>query len=249
MKIVILVAALAVAFRGNGFAQQDGPSQQGRALLEQAVAALGGDAFIKLKSEKLEGRVYAFRHENLSGLGVVTEYIRHPDRQRDEFGKKKEEIEIISGDQGWQIDWRGVKPMPPEELRAQKERRAMGTLHILRYRLQEPGADVQYAGRDLLDNREVDLVNFTDAGNRIATIALDRVSHLPLRRVWVHRDAKTNQRVEETEILSNYSNVQGVAAPRHIMRSQDGRKVFEAFIQTVQYNIEMPDSLFVPKSQ
>ena len=87
----------------------------------------------------------------------------------------------------------------------------------------------------------------SDQDNRTAVIALDHLSHLPVRRVWAHRDAKTNERVEDTEILSNYSNVQGITAPRHIMRKQGDRKVFEAFIQTVQYNIEIPDSLFVPK--
>ncbi|MBI2817662.1 MAG: hypothetical protein HYX72_12055 [Acidobacteria bacterium] len=249
MRTAILLAALAVTLPAIGSSRQEGGAEKGRTLLQQAVAALGGDAFNKVKSQKLAGRVYAFRHDNLSGLAVVTEYIRYPDQQRDEYGKKKEEIEIVNGDKGWRIDWRGAKPISAEELRAQKERRAMGTLHILRYRLNEPGADIQYAGRDFLDNREVELVNFTDQDNRTATIALDRITHLPVRRVWVHRDPKTNQRVEETEILSNYSNVQGIAAPRHLMRKQGDRKVFEAFIQTIQYNIEIPDSMFVPKAQ
>ena len=252
MRIAVLVLAatlsLATAFAPSLVSQSGNASQQGRKLLDQAIAALGGDAFLHLKTERLEGRIYGFRHERLSGFATVVEFVRFPGQERVEYGKKKEEIDIVSGDKIWSIDFHGVHPTPAEEAQAQLERRMMGAFHILRYRLNEPGSTVEYAGRERVDNREMDVVNFIDSDNRTVAIALDRSSHLPAQAVWNHRDPKTHDRIEEIESLSNYLTVQGVAAPRHLMRTRDGAKIFEAFIQAIQYNIELSDSLFVPKA-
>ena len=76
-----------------------------------------------------------------------------------------------------------------------------------------------------------------------------RSTHLPARVVWVRRDPQTRERIEETEIFSNYLASNGVTAARHIMRLRDGNRIFEAFIREVRYNMEFPDSLFTPPAR
>ena len=122
----------------------------------------------------------------------------------------------------------------------------MGAFHILRYRLGEESSVVESGGRDLWDNREVDLVRFIDGQNRTATFSLDRSTHLPVRMVWMRRDPKTRERVEEMEIFSNYSTVSGISTPRHILRQRNGERVYEAFLQDIRFNLDLPDSLFAP---
>ena len=253
MKTVFWMLLLAVtasaASPAMSPAQALEKSRQARALLDQAIEALGGEAFLNLKSEKMEGRVYSFRRDQLTGLATFVSYTRYPDQQREEYGKNKETIMVYSGDQGWEIDIHGVKPVPEEEMEFRRERRSMGAFYILRYRLQEPGILLEYAGRDLLGTQAVDVVNFIDADNRVATFYLDRLTHLPVRVTWIRRDPKTRQRIEEEEILSNYFTGQGVTAPRQITRQRHGAKIFEAFVQKVYYNLPLPDSLFVAREQ
>src|SRR5438270_12445854 len=96
----MLLALALTAFVPAAWCQTAADTISGRGLLDQAVAALGGDAFLNVKTEKLQGRVYSFRRDRLTGLAVVVEYIKYPDKRRDEYGKKKEDIEIIDGGKG-----------------------------------------------------------------------------------------------------------------------------------------------------
>jgi len=234
------------ALRGQAGAASSS-SAQARELLHQAVEALGGEAFLQLETQKLQGRVYSFRQDRLTGLAPVVSYTRFPDQHREEYGKNKEDIQILDGEKGWYIDIHGVKEIPPEEMRQNRVRERMSVFYILRYRLEEPGSTVQYAGRDLWGARQVDVVHFIDRENRLAAISLDRQSRLPVRVVWARRDERTRQRIEEVEILANYHREGRIMAPRHYVRQRNGTKVFEAFVSEVIYNVPLPDSLFVPR--
>ncbi len=249
MKVILSLLFLAITSSAASSALAQDQAEQGRKLLHQSIEALGGEAFLNLESAKMEGRVYSFRRDQLTGLSTFVSYTRYPDQQREEYGKNKETIIVYSGDHGWEIDIHGAKPFPPEEMKAHLERESMSAFYILRYRLGEPGILLEYAGRDFLGAQAVDVVNFIDADNRVATFYLDRLSHLPARVVWIRRDPKTRERIEEEEILSNYFTGQGVTAPRQITRQRHGRKIFEAFIQKVQYNLPLQDSLFVASEQ
>ncbi len=249
MKTVFWVILLAITASAALPALAQDKAEQGRKLLQQAIAALGGEAFLNLKSVKMEGRVYSFRRDQLTGLSTFVAYTRYPDQQREEYGKNKETILVYSGDQGWEIDIHGVNPLTEEEMKTHLERESMSAFHILRYRLGEPGILLEYAGRDFLGAQAVEVVNFIDAENRVATFYLDRLTHLPARVVWVRRDPKTRERIEEEEFLSNYFTGQGITAPRHMMRQRYGTRIFEAFVQKVYYNLPLPDSLFVASEQ
>ena len=217
-----------------------------RALFDQAVAALGGDAFRDVKTSRLEGRVYAFRRGDLAGLAQVVQYIRFPDQTREEYGEKKEEIHIYNGDMGWSIDINGVKAVPEEDMKSRQESTSMRAFHVLRYRLGEEGSLVEYVSRDILENREVDVVRFVDRENRVLTFSLDGSTHLPVRTVWVHRKPPTRERIEEIESFGNYFTRNGIATPRRIVRLRNGTRVFEAVIREAYYNLPQSDSLFQP---
>ncbi len=249
MRTLCIVIALALASSAMLPARAQDKAEQGPELLQQAIEALGGEAFLNLESAQMEGRVYSFRRDELTGLSTFVVYTRYPDQHREEYGENKETIIVYSGDQGWEIDVHGVKPLPEEEMKTHLERESMSALHILRYRLGEPGILLEYAGRDFLGVQAVDVVNFIDAENRVATFYLDRLTHLPARVVWIRRDPKTRERIEEEELLSKYFTGQGITAPRHMMRQRYGRRIFEAFVLKVQYNLPLPDSLFVASEQ
>jgi hypothetical protein len=221
-------------------------ASKARELLDQTVAALGGDAFRNVQTSRLDGRVYAFRRGGLAGLTQVVQYIRFPDRTREEYGENKDEIFIYNGDMGWSIDINGVKPVPEDEMKARKASGAMRAFHVLRYRLGEEGSLIEYGGREFFENREVEVVRFVDRENRVLTFWLDTSTKLPVRTVWVHRNPETRERIEEIETFANYFTRDGIATPRRIMRLRNGTRVFEAVIRDAQFNMSHPDSLFEP---
>ena len=248
MKFVVLLSAFFIALPALPQAPARESGTRARELFDQTVSALGGPAFQNLKGSRLEGRIYSFRRGDLAGFAQVVQYVRLPDQSREEYGEDKEEIQISNGDQGWTIDINGVKPLPAEEMKENRGLQSMRAFYILRYRLGEEGSIVESGGRDFWENREVDLVRFIDRENRAVTFSLDRTSHLPLRTVWVRRDPKTRERIEETEVFSNYFTRDGIAAPRRIVRERSGTRIFEAVIQDVLYHLNIPDSLFTPPS-
>jgi outer membrane lipoprotein-sorting protein len=194
----------------------------------------------------MEGRVYGFQRGDLTGMTQVVQYIRFPDRSREEYGEKKEEITVSNGDKAWMIDINGVHPVPEEEMKSRREASSMRGFYVLRYRLGEEGSIVEYVSRDLWENREVDVVRFVDKENSVLTFWLDSSTALPARTVWVHRNPQTRERIEEVEVFGNYFNRNGIQTPRRVVRLRNGTRVFEAVIREARYNIPHPDSLFLP---
>jgi len=190
-------------------------------------------------------RLGAFRYSNEEGSAAF----RYPDQVREEYGRNKEEIQIINGDKGWTVDINGAKPLTDEEMKTYRESQSMRAFHVLRFRLGEEGSLVETVGRDFWENREVDVVRFVDGENRAVTFWLDRGTHLPARAVRVFRNPQTRERIEETELFSNYFTRNGIASPRRMVRERNGTRIFEAVIQEVQYNLPFQDSLFLPPSR
>ena len=247
MNFAYLLLALVAA--APAFAQMPvNPESAAKAkeLFGRAVEALGGDAFLNVQTAQYEGRVYGFRRGDLSGLAQVVQYVRYPDQSREEYGEKKEEIHISNRDNGWMININGVHPVPEEEMKSRRESRSMRAFYVLRYRLGEEGSIVEYAGHDIWENREVEVVRFVDKENSVLTFSLDRSTGLPARTTWVHRDPMTRERIEEVETFGNYFTREGITKPRRTMRLRNGTRVFEAVIREARYNIPQPESLFVP---
>ena len=91
-------------------AQQPAPAEKGRAVLEAAIQALGGPAFLHARDFRAEGRAFQFgREEQLSGMARFTEHEKFPDKVRQELGKNKDIIIVFNGDKGWDWDFHGVR--------------------------------------------------------------------------------------------------------------------------------------------
>ena len=226
-------------------AQTASSADRGRAILEATIEKLGGAAFLEPRDLRAEGRAFQFgRDERLSGLARFVVYEKFPNKERQELGKDKDIIRVFNGDQGWDKTFRGVREYPPEEMQRIRNSTLLSVEHILRYRMNEPGLLVRYAGRDMIARRPVDLVEVVDAENRAVTIAVERASKLPVRREWSRRNPRTRVRETEVEVLGKYRKVNGILTPYYRLRERNGQKFLEVFITGAAYNVNLPDSLF-----
>ncbi len=229
--------------------------ERGKKLIGEVLAALGGDRFLSVKNRVESGRAYSFYREELSGLAVATIYTEYQDhpapgevgvRERESFGKEERYGAILfSGGKGWEITFRGARPLSEERLARWKESTARNAFNILRLRFKEPGLLFEYAGTDIQDNQPVEGVDIIDAENNTVTLWVHHLTHLPVRQVYVRRDPKTRQRSEEVTLYSKYRDVGGgVQWPYDLERLRDGERTFQMYAETVQINQDLKDELF-----
>jgi hypothetical protein len=232
--------------------------ERGKRLLEKTLAALGGDKYLAMQDRVETGRVYSFYHERLSGLSratIYTRYLKHPNpptasglwiEEREEFGKEGRNGSVLfAGGKGYQITFRGARPLPEETLDRFRDSTLHNIFYILRQRLGEPGLIVEWQRSDVVDIRPAEIVNITDADNRVVTVYLDATTGLPLRQVYVRRDPKTRDRLEELTLFSKYRDVGGgVQWPYAIQRLRNEEMIYQIYSDSVEVNRRLPGTLF-----
>ncbi len=110
-----------------GAQDQDGAANQkkARATLDAMVAALGGQRWLTLTSAMQQGRTSGFYQGKPTGAtSEFYEVQKFPDQTRIELGKKRDVLEIINGDQVWEITYRGKKELPKDQTDELFRRRA-----------------------------------------------------------------------------------------------------------------------------
>ena len=83
-----------------------------RQTLDQLIDALGGPAFLEVRERECDGRRAQFGHNGeLTGFVDFKDYWRYPDKHRIDYSKKRNVIDVFSGDQGWTMDRGGVSEL------------------------------------------------------------------------------------------------------------------------------------------
>jgi hypothetical protein len=226
---------------------QDENARKARALIDQMIAALGGQAYLGAQDRKEEGRTYSFHGGRPTGAGApYWRYWKWPDKERTELTKRHDWIIIHNGDQGSEVTFRGVSPEEPD-VHADYMRRLNYSLEwVLRKWLNEPGVALFYNGPSVAAQKQAQQVSIINAHDQSVTIDIDYDSHLPIRKTFTWRDPADRQKNEEGEIYDNYKTVQGIATPLSVTRTHNGDMSNQRFLTSVEYNQNLPDSLFDP---
>lgn len=246
---VLLLASFAV--RGA-----ESNQERGKRVIDEAVAALGGNRFLTMEDRVESGRAYSFYREQLSGLSfakVYTRYLTRPEppvagffgvREREAFGKKEESSVLFTENEGYDINFRGAHTIAPDVYERFRESTLRNVFYILRERLGEPGLMFESRGSDVIDNQPVEIVDITDSDNRVVTVYFQLSTKLPVRQVTERRNAKTGDRTEEVTLYTKYRDVSGVMWPYTIQRERNGEKIFEIFSDNVKINTGLTDNIF-----
>jgi hypothetical protein len=232
---------------------------EGRRLIRQCLAAVGGDAFLQMRDKVSRGRAYQFYDSRLSGLSIVTIYTKYdpkpssPEpgwigiRERRDYGKNADYSFLFADGKIFDITFRGARLLPEARLREYEDRLRRDVFYILKYRLDEPGMIFESAGSELLQNQETQKLRITDANNASVTVYLDKFSHLPARLEYMNRDPKTRDVSREMTSYSRYRNTSGVQLPANTQAMRDGEKIAESFLDEIEINKNLNDSLFTVK--
>jgi hypothetical protein len=226
---------------------QDANVRKAKALIDQMIQALGGQAYLGLQDKKEEGRTYGFHSGRPTGAGALYwRFWKWPDKERIELTKQRDWIIIHNGDQGNEITFRGIAP-EPADAHADYMRRLNYSLEwVLRKWLNEPGVALFYDGPSVAAQKQAEQVSILNASNESVTIDIDYDSHLPIRKTFTWRDPADRQKNEESEIYDNYKMVQGIATPLSVTRTHNGDMSNQRFLTSVTYNQSLADAMFDP---
>jgi hypothetical protein len=262
MKYAIIVFLLAVLC----FAQQTPPSdqspsnspsqipvdqansQKAKAVLDAAIKALGGDAYLNWKTMTLEGRSYSFHHGEANSVGTIFWRFREfPDKDRVELTKKRDVIDLFVGDSGYEITYKGARNMEhKDELDPYLRRRHYSVDIVLRQWLTQPGVAFFYEGQNVAAQKETDQVTVMNAKNEAVTLNIDINTHLPVKKSYSWRDPLDKERNVEEEIFDDYRPIQGIMTPFNVTRVFNGEMAAQTFLTDVKYNQNLSEALFDP---
>jgi hypothetical protein len=268
---VVLLFGLATA-HGKTAAAQPGqellPEQsaaKAKAVLQQVITALGGSAYLNVRDSECEGRVAQFGSSgDLMGFSLFRDLWLLPAKNRVEFISKGEHtvvgwllgadglsithggvlVTVFDGDQGWMLDKSGVSEQPEDVAKNFVEQVKSGMNNMLRFRMNEDGVEVRYAGTDLVDLKEVEWVEFSDRDHRAFRLAAEKFTHLPIRWVISKRDPETRERTEIATSYTQFVSHDGVLTPLSITRAQNDRRVSQTYLTGCKYNSNLSPQLF-----
>lgn len=264
MKTILLALALSVCAFGQAqppdssspnssssnsspipLAQQN--AQQAKAVLNQAIQALGGSAYLNVKDISQEGRSYSFYHGQPNSEGVqFWRFIKYPDKDRIELTKQRDVIEIYDGMKGYEVTYKGIRNQEDKDLKDYLRRRHYSLPEVLRTWINQPGVALFYENQTVAESKQVDQVTVMNAQNEGVTLFIDTSTHLPVKKTFTWRDPTDKERNTEDEIYDGYRNTQGVMTPFTITRYFNGDMAGQSFLTSVVYNQNLPDYLFDP---
>lgn len=228
--------------------------ERGKRVVNQALEALGGEAFLNMEDRVESGRAYSFYNKQISGLSIATIYTRYlapvpgkvEVRERQAFGKNQTSGAVLFTEEGgWDITFRGARPMDDERYANYQDSTLRNIFYILRQRLKEPGIEFYSQGADIVENVPVEIVDITDADGRTVTVYFSQFTKLPVRQLFKRRNPEFKDFDQEVTRFDQYRDVGGGAKwPWSITRDRNGDKVYQMYSDSVEINKDLKDDLF-----
>ena len=248
VTIVVFAGALvdsAASAQNPDTMMPEASASKAKQILAQMLDAMGGAVYLHVHESQCAGRVSQFGHNNdLTSYLEFKDYWRYPDKNRTDFGKKGNIIDLFTGKEGWTVDHDGVSEEPADKVDEFQLKLQNDPAHVFRYRLNEEGMVFRYAGTDLIDLKPVDWVELADRDEHTYRIAIARDTHLMVRFTVINRDAASGQQIDEVTSYANYHMLDGVATALQVVRTRNGRRVFQAFYDSCNYNPNLEPNFF-----
>jgi len=222
-------------------------AQKARDVLNAMVQALGGDAWLNIKNQMQQGHVAAFFHGQPDlGTTDLWQYHQWPDHDRTEVTKHRDVLEFYLGRDGWEVTYRGKKPMQKDILEDFLRRRDHSIETAVKVWLKDPRTILVYEGKTMTERHLSEQVTLISAQNEAITIQMDAQTHLPLKRSFQWRDPVYKDKNTDSEEYDDYHVVQGFPTPFSITRLRNDEMVRQYYVTKVEYNQDLPSDFWDP---
>jgi hypothetical protein len=227
--------------------------ERGKRMVEEALQAVGGKAYLAMEDRVESGRAYSFYRQELQGLSIAKIYTRYVTpaagkpcvRERQNFGKDESAGVLFNQDGAWEFNFHGARLLEPKRVDNWQVGTLRNIFYILRQRLGEPGMDFYSRGGDLYENLPVEIVDITDADGATVTVYFSATSKLPLRQLFKRRNSEYKDFDTEEALFARYRDAGGgVLWPHSIRRLRNGDKIYEINSESVEINRNLRDDVF-----
>ena len=227
----------------------DQNSTKAKALINQAIQALGGDAYLGAQDMTQQGRTYSFHAGEATSTGVLFwRMVKFPDKERVEFTKQRDVADVFNGVRGYEITYKGTAQLDPKQLADYLRRRDHSLEMVLRKWINDPGVAFFYEGSAIAGDKPAEQVSIMNANNDSVTIYIDSTTHLPIKKSYSWRDPTDNLLNKEDEVFDAYRPTQGIMTPYSLTRFYNGEMSNQRFLNTVTYNGNLNESMFAAKT-
>jgi len=220
--------------------------------MDQAIAALGGQAYLDIQTVIGKG----FYSDIKDGMPQVPtrflDYVVYPNRERTEFtqsGIKK--IQTNDHDMGWDFDGAVKKISDQSPAQVEEFKRSMRTTfeNLLHGWWRDEGGRVTYVGRreaGLAKRNET--IRLTYPSGFWIEYEFGAKDGMPAKIIYkrTRKDMDTGNQIEATEEdrLMTFVRVEGLNAPWIIDHFVNDKQTSRINYESVQYNQKIPDALF-----
>lgn len=240
VAVALVTPHMARTQAGVGDAAQKNAAQA-RAALDAMVQALGGQAWLNLKNMERDGHVAAFFQGNPDlGTEQTFEYHQWPDKDRIEVTKHRDVVEMFIGRQGWEVTYRGKKPLDKDIVDDFLRRRDHSIETAVKVWMKDPNTILIYEGQRMVERHLSEQVTLISPQNEAITIMMDVQTHLPLARSFQWRDPVYHDKNTDTEEYDDYHAIDGFPTPFTITRLKNGDTVRQYYATHVAFNQNLP---------
>ena len=221
--------------------------KKAKVTLDAMVAALGGQRWLNITNTMEQGRTSGFYQGKPTGATAEFYQIqKYPDQTRIELGKKRDVVEIIAGNQAWEVTYKGKKELPKDQVDELLRRREHSIWTAIHVWLKDPKTVLIYDGQRLVERHLADETTLINSENDSIIIQTDAETHLPLRRIYQWRDPVYKDKNTDAETYDNYQMVDGLPTAYTLTRYHNDDMTNQRFLTHGGYDLPVTDDMFNP---
>lgn len=260
LRRAILLTCLALVYAHAGrqivFSQTLQPSpppppvtndERAEAILQRAIAALGGQAYLNVRTVSSRGNFSQFQEGRPLPPSTFVDYLVFPDRERTEFRTPTGRIiQTNTGSTGWIYDGaaRVIRDLRPEQAADFRITLRTSVDNILRGWWRGEGARLSYVGRREAGlARRNEAVRLTYPDGFTIEFEFGAQDALPAKSRYTRRNREGEEAAEEDRFLQ-YVVIEGVRVPLVIDHYRAEVQTSRINYVNVEFNRPVPDSLF-----
>ncbi len=216
-------------------------------IVAQAVAAVGGNTYLAVRSTIGRGVVTPFA-KGASQLPLsFTDYLVFPDRERTEYrGSGNHSIDTYVGKTGWLFDaaTRALKDQPPARIEDFHLSLRTSLDNLLRGWWHKDGATLTYVGRREAGlARRNETVRLTYPDGFIIDYEIGAKDSLPAKALYKRKNGEGTE-VQEEDRYARYLTIAGITLPFVVDHYRAGDQTSRITFDAIEFNQPVPDALF-----
>lgn len=245
-SLFLLFTAAALAFGSSTHAQEESDPAKAAALVREAIAARGGEAYSSIRSVVSRGQYTPFE-KGVSGDPVMfVDYVVYPGRERTEFGKGATKfIQTNSNGTGWAYDasQKMIRDQKEDQIKQFEQGARYDLDNLLKGVLQKPDVKLIYLGRrEAWRNTFTEAVRIDFSDGSPATLHFDPRSKFPV--MIEYRTVGEEGAIDNEVRYFRWVDFNGVKFATIQDSYRNGRQSNRVSFDTFVVNSSLPEKLF-----